>query len=150
MSAAGLQRSQAWYLRYGKWSLLLSWMPVIGDPITVVAGVLREPLPMFLLLVGIAKALSRWGRGPAGGFTTLALRAPNQVGIIDERGERFHLATSRGAFDGASLVKDYKNQFGRIIEKDGVRIFVDPTVVEAYPDAIVVLDPEHDRIATTI
>jgi membrane protein YqaA with SNARE-associated domain len=35
--------------------LLLSWMPVIGDPITVVAGVLREPLPMFLLLVSVAK-----------------------------------------------------------------------------------------------
>lgn len=55
VSAASLQRSQAWYLRYGKWSLLLSWMPVIGDPITVVAGVLREPLPMFLLLVSVAK-----------------------------------------------------------------------------------------------
>lgn len=55
LSAARLQRSQEWYLRYGKWSLLLSWMPVIGDPITVVAGVLREPLPMFLLLVSIAK-----------------------------------------------------------------------------------------------
>ncbi|MBM0106735.1 DedA family protein [Steroidobacter sp. S1-65] len=55
LSAASLQRSQAWYLRYGKWSLLLSWMPVIGDPITVVAGVLREPLPMFLVLVSIAK-----------------------------------------------------------------------------------------------
>lgn len=55
VSAASLQRSQAWYLRYGKWTLLLSWMPVIGDPITVVAGVLREPLPMFLLLVSLAK-----------------------------------------------------------------------------------------------
>jgi membrane protein YqaA with SNARE-associated domain len=55
VSAAHLQRSQAWYLRYGKWSLLLSWMPIIGDPITVVAGVLREPLPMFLLLVSVAK-----------------------------------------------------------------------------------------------
>ena len=55
VSAASLQRSHAWYQRYGKWSLLLSWMPVIGDPITVVAGILREPLPMFLLLVSVAK-----------------------------------------------------------------------------------------------
>ena len=55
LSAASLLRSQAWYLRYGKWTLLLSWMPVIGDPITVVAGVLREPLPMFLFLVSLAK-----------------------------------------------------------------------------------------------
>ena len=55
LSAASLQRAQAWYLRHGKWSLLLSWMPLIGDPITVAAGVFREPLPTFLLLVGIAK-----------------------------------------------------------------------------------------------
>ena len=50
-----LDRAQAWYRRYGKWSLLLSWMPVIGDPLTVVAGVLREPLPVFLALVAVAK-----------------------------------------------------------------------------------------------
>ena len=50
-----LDKAQRWYRRYGKWSLLLSWMPVIGDPITIVAGVLREPFPIFLLLVTIAK-----------------------------------------------------------------------------------------------
>ena len=52
---AQLDRAQRWYQRHGKWSLLLSWVPVIGDPLTVVAGLLREPLPMFLLLVTIAK-----------------------------------------------------------------------------------------------
>lgn len=51
---AKLERAQRWYRRYGKWSLLLSWAPIIGDPLTVVAGVLREPIPMFLL-VTIAK-----------------------------------------------------------------------------------------------
>ena len=56
VSQPALDKAQRWYRRYGKWSLLLSWMPVIGDPITIVAGVLREPLPMFLLLVTIAKA----------------------------------------------------------------------------------------------
>ncbi len=50
-----LDRAQRWYRRYGKWSLLLSWAPVVGDPLTVIAGVLREPLGSFLLLVGIAK-----------------------------------------------------------------------------------------------
>lgn len=50
-----LARMQAHYHRYGRWSLLLSWMPVIGDPLTVVAGVMREPLWSFLLLVTIAK-----------------------------------------------------------------------------------------------
>lgn len=52
---ATLSRAQHWYRRYGRWSLLLSWVPIIGDPLTVVAGVLREPLPVFLLLVAIAK-----------------------------------------------------------------------------------------------
>jgi membrane protein YqaA with SNARE-associated domain len=50
-----LERAQRWYHRYGRWSLLLSWVPVIGDPLTVVAGMLREPLPVFLLLVTLAK-----------------------------------------------------------------------------------------------
>ena len=52
---AALDRAQNWYRRYGKWSLLLSWVPIIGDPLTVVAGVLREPFPIFLLLVTFAK-----------------------------------------------------------------------------------------------
>ncbi len=50
-----LDRAQRWYRRYGKWSLLASWVPVIGDPITFVAGVMKEPLPIFLVLVTIAK-----------------------------------------------------------------------------------------------
>jgi membrane protein YqaA with SNARE-associated domain len=56
---ATLEKAQQWYQRYGKWSLLASWMPLVGDPLTVAAGVMREPLPVFLLLVTIAKV----GRG---------------------------------------------------------------------------------------
>jgi len=50
-----LAKAEAWYRRWGKWSLLLSWAPVLGDPLTVIAGVLREPFWIFLLLVAIAK-----------------------------------------------------------------------------------------------
>lgn len=50
-----LARAQRGYHRYGRWSLLLSWVPVIGDPLTVVAGVMREPLLSFILIVSIAK-----------------------------------------------------------------------------------------------
>lgn len=50
-----LERAQRWYQRYGRWSLLLSWMPLIGDPLTLVAGVLREPFWRFTLVVGLAK-----------------------------------------------------------------------------------------------
>lgn len=52
---AALERAQGWYRRHGKWSLLLSWAPVVGDPLTVVAGLAREPLPVFLALVTVAK-----------------------------------------------------------------------------------------------
>lgn len=55
VTPAALQRAQAWYRRYGKWSLLLSWAPVVGDPLTIVGGLAREPFPVFLLLVTIAK-----------------------------------------------------------------------------------------------
>jgi membrane protein YqaA with SNARE-associated domain len=51
-----LQRAQRGYHRYGRWSLLLSWMPIIGDPLTLIAGVMREPLWSFLLIVLLAKA----------------------------------------------------------------------------------------------
>jgi membrane protein YqaA with SNARE-associated domain len=54
-SEAQLTRAQGWYRRYGRWSLLASWVPIIGDPLTVVAGVMREPIGPFLLLVSIAK-----------------------------------------------------------------------------------------------
>ncbi len=56
VSAEKLARAEAWYRRFGVWSLLLSWVPIIGDPLTVVAGVLRTPFLTFLALVTLAKA----------------------------------------------------------------------------------------------
>ncbi len=50
-----LTRATRWYQKYGRWSLLLSWVPFIGDPITVAAGMLREPFISFLLIVGFVK-----------------------------------------------------------------------------------------------
>ncbi|MEG1038590.1 YqaA family protein [Pseudomonas sp. NUPR-001] len=55
-SAAQLEKAQHRYQRYGQWSLLLSWMPVIGDPLTLIAGIMREPFWRFVLLVTLAKA----------------------------------------------------------------------------------------------
>ncbi len=46
---------QNWYNKWGFWSLLASWVPIIGDPLTVVAGVARAPFLHFLLIVFIAK-----------------------------------------------------------------------------------------------
>ena len=51
---AALARAEAWYRRWGLWSLLLSWAP-LGDALTFAAGVMRTPVWIFLLLVGVAK-----------------------------------------------------------------------------------------------
>ena len=56
VSETSLARATGWYRRWGRWSLLLSWAPIGGDALTVAAGVLREPIWSFLLLVTLAKA----------------------------------------------------------------------------------------------
>jgi membrane protein YqaA with SNARE-associated domain len=50
-----LIRAERWYARWGVWSLLLSWMPFVGDPLTVIAGLLRTPFAVFVIIVAIAK-----------------------------------------------------------------------------------------------
>lgn len=52
---AQVEKATGWYHKYGRWSLLLSWAPFIGDPLTLAAGVLREPFWSFFILVAIAK-----------------------------------------------------------------------------------------------
>ncbi len=46
--------------RYGKWSLLFAWLPIIGDPLTLVAGILKCNFKLVLTLVSIGKA-TRYG-----------------------------------------------------------------------------------------
>jgi membrane protein YqaA with SNARE-associated domain len=41
--------------RFGIWSLLFSWVPVIGDPLTLIAGILRVNFLLFLILVAVEK-----------------------------------------------------------------------------------------------
>lgn len=57
VSASKLEKAQHSYLRYGRWSLLMSWIPIIGDPLTVVAGIMREPFWSFMLIVTLAKGM---------------------------------------------------------------------------------------------
>jgi len=52
-----VHRAQAWFLRYGKWSLLMAWLPVGGDALTFFAGVMRVPLGLFVVLTGIGKGV---------------------------------------------------------------------------------------------
>lgn len=50
-----IERAGVWFNRYGKWSLLVAWAPVIGDALTVFAGVARVPLWQLAALAGIGK-----------------------------------------------------------------------------------------------
>ena len=59
-SPAQIERAQAWFARRGVWSLLLSWLPIGGDALTVVAGIMRVRLPVFLVLVALGKSV-RYG-----------------------------------------------------------------------------------------
>lgn len=55
VSEPRLQQAQQIYHKYGFYSLLLSWVPIIGDPITLIAGLMKEHFGRFLLIVTIAK-----------------------------------------------------------------------------------------------
>ncbi|WP_298611118.1 YqaA family protein [uncultured Thiothrix sp.] len=55
VSEASLSRAQNFYQRYGAWSVLLSWVPIIGDPLTLIAGLMRMPFLEFMLLIILAK-----------------------------------------------------------------------------------------------
>ncbi|MBO1540291.1 YqaA family protein [Pseudomonas sp. OA65] len=60
VSPTRLEKARLHYQRFGRWSLLLSWLPIIGDPLTLVAGVMGEPWRRFLLIVALAKGM-RYG-----------------------------------------------------------------------------------------
>ncbi len=53
----GLQQAQRWFQRFGVWSLLLAWLPVGGDALTFIAGMMRIRFWLFFLLTGIGKSL---------------------------------------------------------------------------------------------
>lgn len=46
-----LQQGQQYFQRYGIWSLLFAWLPVVGDPLTLVAGMMKIRFRIFLILV---------------------------------------------------------------------------------------------------
>ena len=55
LSAQKMQKARDFFDTYGGWTLLLSWAPVIGDPLTFIAGVLRYNFKWFSLIVAVAK-----------------------------------------------------------------------------------------------
>lgn len=60
MDETDRERAERMFSRYGSWSLLLAWAPVIGDPLCLIAGLFNLSLPRFLPPVFIGK-LVRYG-----------------------------------------------------------------------------------------
>ena len=50
-----IEKSSRWFNKFGRWSLLFAWVPFIGDPLTLAAGLLRIKFIEFLILVTIGK-----------------------------------------------------------------------------------------------
>ena len=50
-----IEKSSKWFNKFGRWSLLFAWVPIIGDPLTLAAGLLRVRFVEFLILVTIGK-----------------------------------------------------------------------------------------------
>ncbi len=100
----------------GASSALVS-LRVLGE-----AGVIRPYSPK--KLVGLGATLRRWGTGPAGGFISLAVRAPHAVGLVDELGELTwseldsrtnalaHALRGRGVAQGGSVALMCRNHRG--------------------------------------
>jgi len=57
LSTEKMCKARGVFAKYGGWSLLLSWAPIVGDPLTFIAGVLRYNFKWFTLIVFVAKGL---------------------------------------------------------------------------------------------
>ena len=55
VKAPALDRAERWFRRFGVWSLVMAWLPVVGDPLTFVAGVMRVNFWLFIALVATGK-----------------------------------------------------------------------------------------------
>jgi len=50
-----IEKSSKWFNKFGRWLLLFAWVPIIGDPLTLAAGLLRIKFIEFIILVTIGK-----------------------------------------------------------------------------------------------
>ena len=52
-----IDKASSWFKKFGIWSLLFSWVPIVGDPLTFVAGILKIKFLIFFILVSVGKVL---------------------------------------------------------------------------------------------
>lgn len=60
MDESSITRTKERYRKYGSWSLLLSWLPIVGDPLCLVGGILKVQWWRFLSLVTVGKLARYW------------------------------------------------------------------------------------------
>jgi len=56
-SQKDIDKARKIFLNYGLWILLFAWLPIIGDPLTFIAGVFRVPIFIFIVLVSLGKGI---------------------------------------------------------------------------------------------
>ncbi len=141
------------------------WLGRVGEAgtglkVLASAGVIRPFSPLTLARLG--RTVARWGVGPAGGFTTLAVRFPRRIGLVDERGELTfsemharsnalaHALRTRGVGEGDAVAVMVRNHRGFVdavvaIAKLGADILLLNTAF-AGPQLIEVLDREQPAL----
>jgi len=50
-----IKKYKKYFDKYGAYTLLLSWMPIVGDGFTLIAGSLKYDIKRFIILVFISK-----------------------------------------------------------------------------------------------
>ncbi len=60
INATQMEHAQVWFEKYGSWSLLFTWVPVLGDALPVAAGMMKLKFGLFSILVFTGKLL-RYG-----------------------------------------------------------------------------------------
>jgi len=65
------RKARRWLDRWGPWALLLSWIPIVGDPLCLVAGAMRLPF----WVSALAMALGKFARYVVLTLAVLAIQA---------------------------------------------------------------------------
>ena len=52
-----IDQASIWFKKFGIWSLFFAWVPIVGDPLTFLAGILKVKFYIFIALVSIGKIL---------------------------------------------------------------------------------------------
>jgi acyl-CoA synthetase (AMP-forming)/AMP-acid ligase II len=113
----------------------------VGTPARVLggSGIVRPLSPAVIARIG--RALRSWGTGPAGGFTAMALREPDRVGLVDELGSLTYgdLQRRSNALARALVERGVREGDGVAVMCRNHRGFVDALVATAKCGADILL-----------